>query len=72
MLSVSLRAKAFAGVVKRHGFAGGPKPTDKTDRHRAPGAIGATTFARWVLKGLRMAAIWANEQVTQKGLKFTN
>ncbi len=63
------KGKGFAGVVKRHGFHGGPKTHGQTDRHRAPGAIGATTTPGRVLKGLRMAGHMGHEQVTQKGLK---
>ncbi|MBN1643342.1 MAG: 50S ribosomal protein L3 [Dehalococcoidales bacterium] len=63
------KGKGFAGVVKRHGFHGGPKTHGQTDRHRAPGAIGATTSPGRVLKGLRMAGHMGSEQVTVKGLK---
>ena len=37
------KSKGFAGVVKRHHFAGGPKTHGQSDRHRHPGAIGSTT-----------------------------
>jgi large subunit ribosomal protein L3 len=63
------KGKGFAGVVKRHGFHGGPKTHGQTDRHRAPGAIGATTSPGRVLKGMRMAGHMGHEQVTVKGLK---
>ena len=63
------KGKGFAGVVKRHGFHGGPKTHGQTDRHRAPGAIGATTSPGRVLKGMRMAGHMGAERVTQKGLK---
>ena len=63
------KGKGFSGVVKRHGFHGGPKTHGQTDRHRAPGAIGATTSPGRVLKGMRMAGHMGAERVTQKGLK---
>ena len=63
------KGKGFAGVVKRHGFHGGPKTHGQTDRHRAPGAIGATTSPGRVLKGMSMAGHMGHEQITQKGLK---
>ena len=63
------KGKGFAGVVKRHGFHGGPKTHGQTDRHRAPGAIGATTSPGRVLKGMRMAGHMGHEQITVKGLK---
>lgn len=63
------KSKGFAGVVKRHHFAGGPKTHGQTDRHRAPGAIGATTSPGRVWKGLRMAGHMGGERITLRGLK---
>ena len=64
------KGKGFAGTVKRHGFHGGPKTHGQTDRHRGPGAIGATTSPGRVLKGMRMSGHMGAEQITQKGLKI--
>ena len=36
------KGKGFAGVVKRHGFKGGPASHGQKDRLRAPGSIGST------------------------------
>ena len=63
------KGKGFAGVVKRHHFAGGPKTHGQTDRHRAPGSIGATTFPGRVLKGKRMAGHMGNRGVTARNLE---
>ena len=63
------KGKGFAGVVKRHHFAGGPKTHGQSDRHRAPGSIGATTTPGRVFKGLRMAGHMGNERVTVRHLK---
>ncbi|MCK4697039.1 MAG: 50S ribosomal protein L3, partial [Dehalococcoidia bacterium] len=63
------KGKGFAGVVKRHHFAGGPKTHGQSDRHRAPGSIGATTTPGRVLKGMRMAGHMGNERVTVSHLK---
>jgi len=63
------KGKGFAGVVKRHHFAGGPKTHGQSDRHRAPGSIGATTSPGRVLKGMRMAGHMGNERVTVRHLK---
>jgi large subunit ribosomal protein L3 len=63
------KGKGFAGVVKRHHFAGGPKTHGQTDRHRAPGSIGSTTFPGRVLKGKRMAGHMGNRRVTVRNLK---
>ena len=63
------KGRGFAGVVKRHHFAGGPKSHGQSDRHRAPGSIGAGTDPGRVIKGLRMAGHMGNERVTVKNLK---
>ena len=63
------KGRGFAGVVKRHHFAGGPKTHGQTDRHRAPGSIGATTFPGRVLKGKRMAGHMGNRSVTARNLE---
>ena len=63
------KGKGFAGVVKRHHFGGGPKTHGQSDRHRAPGSIGATTTPGRVLKGKRMAGHMGNERVTVRRLK---
>lgn len=63
------KGRGFAGVVKRHHFAGGPKTHGQTDRHRAPGSIGATTFPGRVLKGKRMAGHMGNQRVTARNLE---
>ena len=63
------KGKGFAGVVKRYHFAGGPKTHGQTDRHRAPGSIGATTFPGRVFKGKRMAGHMGNRRVTARKLE---
>ena len=49
------RGRGFAGGVRRWGFAGGPKTHGQSDRHRAPGSIGAGTTPGRVWKGQKMA-----------------
>jgi len=63
------KGKGFAGVVKRHHFAGGPKTHGQSDRHRAPGSIGATTSPGRVFKGMRMAGHMGNNRVTVRHLE---
>lgn len=63
------KGKGFAGVVKRYHFAGGPKTHGQSDRHRAPGSIGATTSPGRVLKGKRMAGHMGNRKTTAPNLK---
>lgn len=66
------KGRGFAGVVRRHGFHGGPKTHGQSDRHRAPGSIGSTTTPGRVLKGLRMAGHMGAKQVTVRGLKVVD
>ena len=63
------KGKGFAGVVKRHHFAGGPKTHGQSDRHRHPGSIGASASPGRVLKGMRMAGHMGNSQVTVRHLE---
>ncbi len=71
LISVSglSKGRGFAGVVKRHHFSGGPKTHGQSDRHRAPGSIGATTYPGRVLKGKRMAGHMGNRKVTVRNLQ---
>jgi len=63
------KGKGFAGVVKRHHFRGGPKTHGQSDRHRAPGSIGATSTPGRVWKNVRMAGHMGDERVTARNLK---
>lgn len=63
------KGKGFAGVVKRHHFAGGPATHGHKDNLRAPGSIGAGGVQR-VFKGMRMAGRMGGEQVTVKNLQI--
>ena len=63
------KGRGFAGGMKRHHFSGGPMTHGQSDRQRAPGAIGSTTFPGRVWKGLRMAGHMGNERATVRGLK---
>lgn len=63
------KGKGFAGVVKRHHFKGGPKTHGQSDRQRAPGAIGSTTFPGRVYKGLKMAGHLGNARITSRNLE---
>lgn len=63
------KGRGFAGVVKRHHFAGGSKSHGQSDRHRAPGSIGAGTDPGRVIKGLKMAGHMGDERVTVQKLQ---
>ena len=62
------KGKGFAGVMKRHGFAGGPGGHG-SHFHRAPGSIGQCASPSRVLKGVRMAGHMGDERVTVRNLK---
>jgi len=62
------KGKGFAGVVKRHGFGGGPKTHGQSDRWRAPGSLGQSSYPSRVFKGLKMAGRMGGKKVTVKGL----
>ncbi len=66
------KGKGFAGVVKRHHFAGGPKTHGQSDRHRAGGSVGAGTTPGRVFKGLKMAGHMGNERVTIQNLRVVD
>jgi large subunit ribosomal protein L3 len=66
------KGKGFQGVVKRHHFAGGPKTHGQSDRHRAPGSVGAGTTPGRVFKGLKMAGHMGNERVTVQNLRVVD
>ena len=63
------KGKGFAGTVKRHHFAGGPKTHGQSDRHRAPGSIGAGSTPGRVFKGMRMPGHMGNRQATVVNLE---
>ena len=62
------KGKGFQGVVKRHGFHGGPKSHGQKDRHRAPGSIGAS-WPQFTIKGMKMAGRMGSDKVTVKNLE---
>lgn len=61
--------KGFQGVIKRHGFGGGPA-SHGSDFHRAPGSIGMCEFPGETLKGKKMPGRMGNKTVTTQGLKI--
>ena len=63
------KGKGFAGTVKRHGFHGGPKSHGQSDRLRAPGSIGQSSYPSRVFKGIKMAGRMGGKKVTVKNLK---
>ncbi len=59
------KGKGFQGVVKRHGFAGGPRTHGQKHSEREPGSIGGGLRTR-VPKGKRMAGRMGSDRVTLK------
>lgn len=65
------KGKGFQGVVKRHGFGGiGMTTHGQSDRVRAPGSIGGSSFPSRVFKGQRMAGRMGYQNVTIRNLKI--
>ena len=67
-VSGTSKGKGFQGVVKRWGFAGGPKTHGQKNRLRAPGSIGSTALQR-VVPGRKMAGRMGGERVTVRNLE---
>ncbi len=64
------KGRGFAGVVKRHGFAGvGGRTHGQHNRERHPGSMGSNTFPGRVWKGKRLAGRYGNERVTVENLQ---
>lgn len=64
-VSFNSKGRGFAGVIKRHGMAGGP--TSHGSRfHRAPGSIGNAEWPGRVQKGRKMPGHYGNVKVTVK------
>lgn len=64
------KGKGFQGVMRRHNFGGvGGTTHGQSDRLRAPGSVGASSYPSRVFKGQRMAGRMGYENVTVAGLK---
>jgi large subunit ribosomal protein L3 len=64
------KGRGFQGVVKRHHFGGiGQATHGQSDRQRAPGSIGASSYPSRVFKGQRMGGRMGGDQITTRNLK---
>ncbi len=65
------KGKGFAGVVKRHGFHGGPRTHGQKHSEREAGSIGGSggRAGGRVAKGIRMAGRMGQDRVTIENLK---
>lgn len=62
------KGKGFQGVVKRHGFHGGPRSHGQKHSEREPGSIGGGLRTH-VPKGMRMAGRMGSDTITTKNMK---
>lgn len=70
-VSAISKSKGFQGVVKRHGFAGGPRTHGQKHSEREPGSIGGGLRNK-VPKKMRMAGRMGGDKVTVKNLKVVH
>ncbi len=63
------KGKGFAGVMKRHNFAGQKASHGAHRIHRAPGAVGACATPARVFRGTRMAGRMGAQKVTTQNLR---
>jgi len=65
------KGKGFQGVVKRHGFHGGPRTHGQKHSEREAGSIGGGLRTH-VPKGMRMAGRMGSDRITQKNLRVVS
>ena len=70
-VSATSKGKGFQGVVKRHGFGGGPRTHGQKHSEREPGSIGGGLRTR-VPVGMRMAGRMGSDRITVKNLKIAH
>jgi large subunit ribosomal protein L3 len=70
-VSAISKGKGFQGVVKRHGFGGGPRTHGQKHSEREPGSIGGGLRNR-VPVGTRMAGRMGSDRITVKNLKVAH
>jgi len=63
------RGLGFSGTMKRHHFSGAQATHGQSDRSRAPGSIGSSSYPSRTFKGQRMAGRMGGETVTVVGLR---
>jgi len=69
-VSGTSKGRGFQGVMKRHHFSGvGMSSHGQSDRQRAPGSIGSSSFPSRVFKGMRMAGRDGNDRIKIKNLR---
>jgi large subunit ribosomal protein L3 len=64
------KGRGFQGVMKRHGFSGANKTHGQSDRWRAPGSLGQSSYPSRVFKGMKMAGKMGNARVSRPTVKI--
>jgi large subunit ribosomal protein L3 len=64
------RGLGFAGGMKRHNFSGANTTHGQSDRWRAPGSLGQSSYPSRVMKGMRMAGRMGRDKTTTLKLKI--
>ncbi len=67
-ITATSKGRGFSGVMKRHGFAGGPA-SHGSGFHRRPGSMGNCTFPGRIMPGKKMPGQYGNKNVTLKGVE---
>ncbi len=62
------KGRGFAGVIRRHGFGGGPK--SHGHMFQVQGSIGASSFPSRVFPGQRMPGHMGDAQITVRNLRI--
>jgi len=70
-VSAVSKGKGFQGVVKRHGFHGGPRSHGQKHSEREPGSIGGGLRNK-VPTGMRMAGRMGGDRITVRNLKVAH
>lgn len=65
------KGRGFAGVMKRHGFAGDPASRGSHEVFRHGGSIGQASYPGKVFKGKKMPGHMGTSKVTVKNLEVT-
>lgn len=64
------KGRGFAGVMKRHNFSGAQKTHGQSDRWRAPGSIGQSSWPSKVMKGMKMGGRMGGKNVTTRNVQI--
>ena len=72
-VSGNSKGRGFQGVVKKHHFGGvGMSTHGQSDRQRAPGSIGSSSYPSRVFKGLRMAGRMGGKKTSVRNLEVVD